>query len=137
MARGWLVGAMLGAALLVVAPMLDTLDTNYLIPAHWRLLLVVAAVVSALGVATLPRVRLGDALAWMAAMPAGIVCAFVLRVAIDVRHDRTDHNLLPFELAIDFVAALRSCALGAAIGYVGRRLADHSAGDGPWRPSWK
>ena len=96
-------------------------------------MLVVAGLASAIGVFLFGR----DWWWWSLAMAVGAVCAFMIRVQIDVAHDRTSHNLLPFELLLDFVSVLAFSLVGALIGYNVRRRADRPSEHGPWTPGWK
>jgi hypothetical protein len=124
---------LIGAAILVFAPMIHPLDENYLIPTHWSIVFLLSGIVSAACVFLLGR----GWLAWSAANAAGVMCAFMIRVSIDVAHDRTNHNLLPFELILDFVSVLVCSLVGAGAGYFVRRRADRPGEQGPWKPRWR
>jgi hypothetical protein len=130
---GWLAGFAVGAIFLVVAPMVDSLDKNYLIPAHWKLVFAAAGVVSIAGVFALER----SGVIWPLMMTIGILCAYMIRVFLDGAHARSTHNLLPFELIIDFVDLMIVCLIGSGIGYLARRRADKESDQPQWAPSWK
>jgi len=127
-----LAGAAIGVFLLVLAPMIAP-PRNYLIPTHWKVTLVIAALTSLAGAFALGR----GAVRWALALAVGVMSAFVVRIAIDVAHDRTSHNLLPFELLSDFFATFVWSMGGAAIGYFARRTADRADRQGRWEPRWR
>jgi hypothetical protein len=133
LAIGWLCGAAIGLALLVVAPMIRPLDSNYLIPTHWRIVLAVAGIASAIGVFLLGRGWWW----WSLAMTVGVLCAYMIRVQIDVARDRSAHNLLPFELLLDSMSVFAFSLVGALIGYNVRRRADHPSEQGGYTPPWE
>ena len=128
-----LTGIVIGLAMLVVAPIVHPFDSNYLIPTHWRIVLILAAIASAIGAFMLGR----GWWQWAVAMAIGVLCAFMVRVQIDVARDRTNHNLLPFELILDFVSVLAFALVGALMGYKVRRRADNPTEEGGWTPPWK
>ena len=130
---GWLTGGMIGAAALVVAPMIHALDTNYLIPTHWRITFVAVGIASAAGCFTLGR----GWFTWALFAAIGVMCAFTVRVWLDVAKDPTNHNLLPFELVIDFVNVFAWALIGAAAGAATRHLADRPGEQGSWTPRWR
>lgn len=127
-----LVGAAIGLVVLVLAPMVAA-PRNYLIPTHWKVTVVFAALASLAGAFALGR----GAVRWALALSVGIMSAFAIRIAIDVSHDRTSHNLLPFELLSDFVGTFIWSIGGAAIGYFARRTADRADREGRWKPRWR
>jgi hypothetical protein len=129
---GILAGFALGVLLLVFAPMVAP-PANYLIPTHWKITLVLAGLASLVGVFALGR----GAVRWALALTLGIMCAFVVRIAIDTSHDRTSHNLLPFELVGDFIGTLLWSIGGAAAGFFARRFADRAEESESWAPRWK
>jgi hypothetical protein len=124
---------LIGVVVLVGWPMIHPLDTNYLIPTHWTVVFLVSGFESAVCVFLLGR----GWLSWSLATALGVLCAFVIRVEIDIAHDRTNHNLLPFELIIDFVSVLLCSLVGAGLGYIVRRRADRPSEQGPWKPRWR
>ena len=130
---GWIAGAVLGLVVLVAGPMIHRLDENYLIPTHWRIVFATAAVGSAVAGFLLVK----GWLRWALFLAVGVMCAFLARVWIDVAHDRTNHNLLPFELVLDFASVLFWSGLGAAGGRGIRRVADRPTEHGKWTPRWK
>jgi len=130
---GLALGTILGVFVLVVAPLFDSIDVhmvfhegatsvsrNYLLPDHWKVLLLCAGIASVLGVSALrqPPVR------WAASISVGVMCGWVLRVVLDLTQDPTNHNLLPIEGLIDAIGLTIATGLGAAIGYVMRKRAD-------------
>jgi hypothetical protein len=130
---GWFVGACIGVFVLVVAPMIHPLDKNYLIPTHWRIVFATVLVASAVACFLLAR----GWLRWALFVALGVMCAFAVRVWIDIARDRSNHNLLPFELVFDFASVLFWSAIGAAGGQSVRRLADRPTEGGTWTPRWK
>jgi hypothetical protein len=129
---GILAGFALGVVLLVLAPMVAP-PSNYLIPNHWKVTLMLAGLASLAGVFALGR----GAVRWALALSLGVMCAFAIRVAIDTSHDRTTHNLLPFELVGDFTGTLLWSIGGAALGFFARRFADRAEESETWTPRWK
>ena len=130
---GVLAGFAIGVVLLVLAPMLAPAGTNYLIPTHWKITLAIAGLTSLVGVFALGR----GAVRWALALAVGVMCAFALRIVIDTKHDRTSHNLLPFELVGDFAGTLIWSMGGAALGFFARRVADRAEENERWTPRWK
>ncbi len=130
---GGLTGAAIGLLLLVAAPELRRFDTNYLIPTYWKLVVAASMIASGAGAFVLGR----GWLRWSAALAAGVVLAYVIRVAIDVDRDRTTHNLLPLEIVFDYLVTFVGAAVGALIGWNARRLADKPTEQGPYAPGWK
>jgi hypothetical protein len=130
---GWLAGFAVGAIFRVDAPIVDSLDKTYLIPAHWKLAFAAAGLGSIAGVFALKR----SGVIWPLMMTIGILCAYMIRVFLDGAHDRSTHNLLPFELIIDFVDLMIVCLIGSGIGYLTRRRADTESDQPQWAPSWK
>jgi hypothetical protein len=130
---GWLTGLAIGGAILVIAPIVHPLDASYLIPTHWKITLVTSGLASAIGAFLVGRrwVR------WSFALAIGVMCAFVIRISIDISHDRTNHNLLPFELIIDFVSVFLCALVGAGMGTIVRRFADRPSEHGPYKPRWR
>jgi hypothetical protein len=113
--------------------MIRPLDANYLIPTHWRIVLVVAGISSAIGVFLMGH----GWWQWSLAMAVGVLSAFMIRVQIDIARDRSAHNLLPFELILDSMSVFAFSVVGALIGYNVRRRADHPSEHGPYTPPWK
>jgi len=130
---GGLTGAVIGLLLLVAAPALHRFDVNYLIPTYWKLVVAASMIASGAGAFVLSR----GWLRWSSALAAGVVLAYVIRVAIDMDRDRTTHNLLPLEIVFDYVATFVASALGAVIGWNARRVADKPTEQGPYAPGWK
>lgn len=130
---GWLAGFGVGVIVLVVAPIWQPRNANYLIPNYWAFAFGATCVGSYAAVFALGR----GWLRWAIAMSVGVLCAFAIRVSIDVSHDRTNHNLLPFELVGELVVTLFWALLGSAAGQLTRRLADRDESEGPYAPRWK
>ena len=138
------VGALLGLAVLVVAPTVDSLDThslvrgglifmegNYLLPNHWKLLSPLVSVISAFGVSVL----LQRPARFAGGVTLGVMGAWLVRVQLDLAHDPTDHNLLPFEAAEHLVSLLIMTGIGAAVGYGVRRASDRQLQR--WSSPWQ
>ena len=75
---------------------------------------VVTAVLAASGIARLARTF------WV--MLAAFPVAVMIRVAVDVAKDPTDHNLWPFELIFAAVFSLVAVVPGLIVGALARRL---------------
>ena len=148
---GAVVGAGLGLGALVVAPLVDSLDTrhatigsaevvsrDYLLPDHWRLLIIGVAVVAALGVGVS---RMGP-VRWALGLTTGVMCAWAIRMTLDLARDASTHNLMPFEAVGNLLGLLITTLPAAAVGYGLRRLtrgrlgpsADESS---EYTPPWK
>lgn len=130
---GWLAGFAIGVIVLVIAPIWQPAKANYLIPNYWAFAFGVTGVVSFAAVFVLGR----GWLSWSLAIAIGVLCAFMIRVQIDVSHDKTNHNLLPFELLGELIMTLFWALLGAAVGQFTRRLADREEQQGAFAPRWK
>lgn len=130
---GWLAGFAVGVIVLVIAPIWRPANTNYLIPNYWAFAVGLTGVVSFAAVFVLGR----GWLRWSVAITIGVLGAFMIRVQIDGAHDRTAHNLLPFELLGEFIMTLFWAMLGAAVGRLTRWLADREEQQGAFAPRWK
>ena len=143
-ARGVAVGLVLGLLALVVAPGFDSMDMwhetvagmpvttrKYLLPDHWRLLLFFAALVAAGGASVLRQ----SPIRWAIGIVGGVMCAWIIRVVLDLRVDPTNHNLLPFEGGIDLVMLLVATVPAAFIGGAVARATDRQLSR--WSPSWR
>ncbi|HSB94508.1 MAG TPA: hypothetical protein VLC28_15395 [Flavitalea sp.] len=56
------------------------------------------------------------------ATATGITLALVVKILIDWQFDPTSHNLFPFEIVINFIAASVASLVGIGCGYVYRRI---------------
>jgi len=130
---GWVAGFVVGVIVLGLAPISRPANANYLIPGYWAVAVIVTAIVSCIAMFVLGR----DWLFWTIGATLGILCAFAIRIHIDVAHDRTNHNLLPFELITDIIITALQAALGAAAGEFLRSYADRDDHHGPYTPRWK
>jgi hypothetical protein len=130
---GWLAGFAVGVIVLVIAPIWKSPSANYLIPNYWAFAVGLTFVVSVAAVFVQGR----GWLHWALAISVGVLCAFMIRVQIDVSHDRTNHNLLPFELLGELIRTSFWAILGSAAGQLMRRIADREEQQGAFAPRWK
>jgi vacuolar-type H+-ATPase subunit I/STV1 len=76
-------------------------------------------------VAVLRATRTAPFVLAAATLPAGLVLAVIMRIAVDVGQDPTSHNLWPIEIFIAGIVGVFWGAIGAAIGEVVLRLRSH------------
>ena len=112
----WLTGFITGLIVLVVLPMIWP-ESNYLIPGYWKLAVGIALVAGGAVVV----VTEGGVVQVASMLAVGVLCAYAIRVTIDIHHDRTNHNLLPFEFVLDFVALWIPALIGGFFGALATR----------------
>lgn len=132
MVFGAVAGLVLGLVLLVLVPAIHDFHTTDLVPTYWALLFL-APVLSGAGVFLMGR----HGLRWSTAFAAGVVAAYSVRIALDIRRDRTTHNMMPFEVIAICVETLATAGVGALIGWNARRVADKPSEQGAYAPRWK
>ena len=56
------------------------------------------------------------------ATTVGVIIALIIKIIIDLQFDPTSHNLFPFEILIDLIIISIASLIGAAIGFIFRRV---------------
>ena len=52
----------------------------------------------------------------------GVITALIIKIIIDTQFDPTSHNLFPFEIMIDLIIISIASLIGAAIGFIYRKV---------------